>query len=274
MLDVCVGTSVGTITEPDCLGPCEPGTSVTLEGIVWHETEGGEWYLRGWAWSPHRLNETIPPRLQSFSTVLLLLLLLPVTLPHPPQFSTLLRQFPCIHYFCLLVPTFYVSSRHLVIMFYFLLLSVNSSPHTAFCSKWLSYVAWFTLSLFRIKKYQVSSWMTKQKVSVVYSLSLIEQPVGASEVCSYLPPHLFSGVHLPLCFYKVINTGPHTFVLRELLRMCGCPSRRNILVCVHLVDKQAMEDKCNRLWLISYGSSLRSVVCTYMHILCIYIAYS
>lgn len=39
--DACVGTSVGTITEPDCLGPCEPGTSVTLEGIVWHETEGG-----------------------------------------------------------------------------------------------------------------------------------------------------------------------------------------------------------------------------------------
>lgn len=41
MVDVCVGTSVGTITEPDCLGPCEPGTSVTLEGIVWHESEGG-----------------------------------------------------------------------------------------------------------------------------------------------------------------------------------------------------------------------------------------
>lgn len=41
MVDVCVGTSVGTITEPDHLGPCEPGTSVTLEGIVWHETEGG-----------------------------------------------------------------------------------------------------------------------------------------------------------------------------------------------------------------------------------------
>lgn len=40
LVDVCVGTSVGTITEPDCLGPCEPGTSVTLEGIVWHETEG------------------------------------------------------------------------------------------------------------------------------------------------------------------------------------------------------------------------------------------
>lgn len=42
MSDVCVGTSVGTITEPECLGPCEPGTSVTLEGIVWHETEGGK----------------------------------------------------------------------------------------------------------------------------------------------------------------------------------------------------------------------------------------
>ena len=24
------------------LGPCEPGTSVTLEGIMWHETKGGE----------------------------------------------------------------------------------------------------------------------------------------------------------------------------------------------------------------------------------------
>lgn len=34
-------TSIGTITEPDCLGPCEPGTSVTLEGIVWQETESG-----------------------------------------------------------------------------------------------------------------------------------------------------------------------------------------------------------------------------------------
>ena len=40
--DACVGTTVGTVTEPDCLGPCEPGTSVTLEGIVWHETENGE----------------------------------------------------------------------------------------------------------------------------------------------------------------------------------------------------------------------------------------
>lgn len=29
------------MTEPECLGPCEPGTAVTLEGIVWHETEGG-----------------------------------------------------------------------------------------------------------------------------------------------------------------------------------------------------------------------------------------
>lgn len=39
--DVGTMTSIGTITEPDCLGPCEPGTSVNLEGIVWQETEGG-----------------------------------------------------------------------------------------------------------------------------------------------------------------------------------------------------------------------------------------
>ena len=40
--DACVDTSDAcVITEPDCLGPCEPGTSVTLEGIVWQETENG-----------------------------------------------------------------------------------------------------------------------------------------------------------------------------------------------------------------------------------------
>jgi len=32
---------VGVVTDPDCLGPCEPGTTVTLEGIVWNETENG-----------------------------------------------------------------------------------------------------------------------------------------------------------------------------------------------------------------------------------------
>ena len=31
-------------TEPDCLGPCEPGTHVNLEGIVWHESENGEFF--------------------------------------------------------------------------------------------------------------------------------------------------------------------------------------------------------------------------------------
>lgn len=41
MRDASTCISVGTITEPDCLGPCEPGTSVMLEGIVWQETEGG-----------------------------------------------------------------------------------------------------------------------------------------------------------------------------------------------------------------------------------------
>ncbi|XP_060073183.1 zinc finger protein 608-like [Ylistrum balloti] len=33
--------SIGVSTDSEFLGPCEPGTSVTLEGIVWHETENG-----------------------------------------------------------------------------------------------------------------------------------------------------------------------------------------------------------------------------------------
>lgn len=33
--------STGTVTEPECLGPCEPGSSVRLEGIVWKETDNG-----------------------------------------------------------------------------------------------------------------------------------------------------------------------------------------------------------------------------------------
>lgn len=33
-------TSCGTITEPDLLGPCEPGSKVVLEGVVWLETPG------------------------------------------------------------------------------------------------------------------------------------------------------------------------------------------------------------------------------------------
>lgn len=41
---VAVNTSdVALATEPECLGPCEPGTSVNLEGIVWQETEDGKW---------------------------------------------------------------------------------------------------------------------------------------------------------------------------------------------------------------------------------------
>ena len=29
------------MTEPDTLGPCEPGTAVKLSGIVWQETDKG-----------------------------------------------------------------------------------------------------------------------------------------------------------------------------------------------------------------------------------------
>ncbi len=35
--------SVGVATDPDCLGPCEPGSSVTLEGIIWQETDNGDY---------------------------------------------------------------------------------------------------------------------------------------------------------------------------------------------------------------------------------------
>ena len=33
---------MATMTEPDTLGPCEPGTAVKLEGVVHHVTERGE----------------------------------------------------------------------------------------------------------------------------------------------------------------------------------------------------------------------------------------
>ena len=34
--------SIGTMTDPDSLGPCEPGTAVKLQGIVWQETDKGK----------------------------------------------------------------------------------------------------------------------------------------------------------------------------------------------------------------------------------------
>ena len=33
---------VGTLTDPESLGACEPGTAISLEGIVWNETKGGD----------------------------------------------------------------------------------------------------------------------------------------------------------------------------------------------------------------------------------------
>ena len=33
---------VGVMTDPESLGPCEPGTSVVLEGIVWSESNNGQ----------------------------------------------------------------------------------------------------------------------------------------------------------------------------------------------------------------------------------------
>ena len=41
-VDASVSTEMATMTEPDSLGPMDPGSSVTLEGIVWNETENGK----------------------------------------------------------------------------------------------------------------------------------------------------------------------------------------------------------------------------------------
>ena len=38
------GSEAATMTEPDSLGPCEPGTAVKLQGIVWQETDKGGTY--------------------------------------------------------------------------------------------------------------------------------------------------------------------------------------------------------------------------------------
>ena len=35
---------MGTITDPESLGACEPGTAISLEGIVWNETKGGDFH--------------------------------------------------------------------------------------------------------------------------------------------------------------------------------------------------------------------------------------
>lgn len=53
-----VGTNTQEVVPPsmpnsdaDFLGPCQPGTSVNLEGIVWHETQEGEanpWNICAW----------------------------------------------------------------------------------------------------------------------------------------------------------------------------------------------------------------------------------
>lgn len=48
---VAVNTAdVALATEPECLGPCEPGTSVNLEGIVWQETEDGAKAVELYSW--------------------------------------------------------------------------------------------------------------------------------------------------------------------------------------------------------------------------------
>ena len=41
---------MATMTDPDSLGPCQPGTAVKLEGIVYHQTDKGEFSLKLKRW--------------------------------------------------------------------------------------------------------------------------------------------------------------------------------------------------------------------------------
>lgn len=40
MRSVSTTTNASTMTEPECLGFCEPGSAICLEGITWIEAEG------------------------------------------------------------------------------------------------------------------------------------------------------------------------------------------------------------------------------------------
>lgn len=40
-----LGDNVGTMTEPDSVIPCEPGTKITLQGQLEHETGSGKVHL-------------------------------------------------------------------------------------------------------------------------------------------------------------------------------------------------------------------------------------
>ena len=74
-VDASVCTEMATMTEPDCMGPMDPGSSVSLEGIVWHETENGllvinvTWrgktYVGSLLDSTKHVNQWAPPRLVS-----------------------------------------------------------------------------------------------------------------------------------------------------------------------------------------------------------------
>ena len=46
MIMMMMQMDASTLTDPDCLGPCEPGTSVILEGLVWAESNNGTYFTR------------------------------------------------------------------------------------------------------------------------------------------------------------------------------------------------------------------------------------
>ena len=52
---------MATMTDPDTLGPCEPGTAVKLEGIVHHVTDRGETATDPFEEIAARLSNLFPP---------------------------------------------------------------------------------------------------------------------------------------------------------------------------------------------------------------------
>ena len=74
-VDAGTSTDAATLTEPEALGPCEPGTAVSLEGIVWHETDAG---THPHPISPHFPYFLFPLFFLHFLLFLLLLLILPI----------------------------------------------------------------------------------------------------------------------------------------------------------------------------------------------------
>ena len=60
---------MGTLTDPESLGACEPGTAISLEGIVWNETKGGDFHANYDDDDWHRNNAVVNGRKTAFNSL-------------------------------------------------------------------------------------------------------------------------------------------------------------------------------------------------------------